>query len=101
MWGQRNTVHFYAADDWPFLHRWIRDRSVIGSILKQAGVERSFNELVQYCERRLEQGDRLTFKDVSSFEVFRSIVDTKERWPASKKGAASPDWLIAAAAIMR
>lgn len=101
MWGQRNTVHVYAAEDWPLLHRWIRDNSLIESKLKKSIVSKSFDELVRRTEKRLENGERLTFKDVRSFEDHQAIVDGKKHWMGAMKDTAFPDWLIAATVIMR
>ena len=36
MWGQRNTVHIYAADDWLLLHTVFREREA-GWVLSYAG----------------------------------------------------------------
>jgi hypothetical protein len=102
MWGQRNTAHLYAADDWPLLHRWTRNlASIVASKLKQAGVEKAFNGLVSYFARRLERGEHVRFRDARSFKNYETIVGTKEQWMASVSATGSADWLIAAAAIMR
>lgn len=101
IWGQRNTVHIYAAGDWPLLHHSIRDRSVIEQKLKKSSLMGTFEELVRQTEERLENGERLTFKCISALEDYKSILDTKDQWMGAVKENAFPDWLIAAAVIMR
>ncbi|MEQ8299481.1 MAG: winged helix DNA-binding domain-containing protein [Hyphomonas sp.] len=101
MWGQRNTVHIYAAEDWPLLHHSIRDRSVIEQKLKKSSLMRSFEQLVRESEERLENGEQLTFKTISAFDEYKTILDAKDQWMGAVKENAFPDWLIAAAVIMR
>lgn len=101
MWGQRSTVHLYDANDWPLLHRWIRTHEIVASKLKQAGVEKEFEDLVRYLERRLIKGDRIKFKDVESFIGFEKILSAGEICLASMNLGAAVGWSISAAAIKR
>ena len=101
MWGQRNTVHLYAAEDWPLLHHWIRDHSLVESKLASSSGRAAFEALVRHAQTRLERGERLTFKDVSSLTEYQTIVETRDQWMGAMKVTAFPDWLIAAAVFMR
>ena len=101
MWGQRNTVHIYAAEDWPLLHHWIRDHSLVESKLANSSGRAAFEALVRHAQTRLERGERLTFKDVSSLNEYQTIVETRDQWMGAMKVTAFPDWLIAAAVFMR
>jgi hypothetical protein len=101
MWGQRNTVHLYAADDWPLLHRWIRDYCVVESRLKQAGVGNAFGGLVRYFARRLDDGEYVTLKDAKSFKDYQLIIDARDSWMTSMNVTTSAEWLVGAAAIRR
>ena len=101
MWGQRNTVHIYAAEDWPLLHHWIRDHSLVESKLANSSGRAAFEALVRHAQTRLERGERLTFKDVSSLNEYQTIVETRDLWMVAMKFTAFPDWLIAAAVFMR
>ena len=101
MWGQRNTVHLYAAEDWPMLNLWVRDHSVVEAKLVKSDVKGMFRRLVRHTEKRLEKGERLTFKDVSSHNDFKSIIDAREKWMPLETATTFPDWLIAAAVIVR
>jgi uncharacterized protein YcaQ len=66
-WGQRNTVHLYAAGDWPLLHAAFGDRSsVLERRLKTLGLDGEFRRLRSCIRKRLEQGEQLSHKDVRS-----------------------------------
>ena len=67
LWGQRNTAHIYAADDWPLLYTVFRDRgSVTTRRMEKSGLLTEFRRLVKRMEQRLAAGERLTYKDAAS-----------------------------------
>lgn len=102
MWGQRNTVHLYATEDWPLLERWFRDRnSVMASKLDEAGLTGEFERFVTYLEKRLRAGEQLTYKDAKSYKAYEKLDVVRKRW-ADKEGAvASSEWLVGYAGMMR
>jgi hypothetical protein len=66
-WGQRNTIHLYATDDWPWLYRLFEERkSLFEARLRKSGMTRAFARLVSRTRKRLEQGKRLAYKDIRS-----------------------------------
>jgi hypothetical protein len=66
-WGQRNTVHVYATEDWPLLHAAFADRfAVTQRRLEKVGLAAEFQRLQRRILRRLEKGEQLTHKDVQS-----------------------------------
>ena len=68
-WGQRETLHLYAARDWPFLHTvFERRQSILKSRLAEAGLLADFRRLVARIGRRLAEGEILTHKDIHSTE---------------------------------
>ncbi len=81
MWGQRNTVHLYAADDWPLLHTVFRDReSVLAGRLREAGLLGDFQRLVSHLENRLVAGEHLTYTDAKSADVYRELEAAQDKW---------------------
>jgi len=67
LWGQRNTLHLYAVDDWPLLHAVFRTReSVAAKRMEKAGLLAEFRRLVRRMEQRLAAGERLTYTDATS-----------------------------------
>jgi len=79
-WGQRNTVHMYAAKDWPFLHASLAERqSVMHARLKKAGLLSDFLRVARRAEKRLEQGEQLTYKDIKS----RKLERAQDKWVLS------------------
>lgn len=67
LWGQRNTAHIYAAEDWPLLYTVLRDcGSVTTRRLETSGLIAEFRRLVKRTQRRLAAGERLAYKDASS-----------------------------------
>ena len=69
-WGQRNTAHLYAADDWPLLSVAFRKLdSVTTGRLEGPDLRTEFRRLVRHAERRLAAGERLTYKDASSKQL--------------------------------
>ena len=70
MWGQRDTVHVYASDDWPLLSSLLRARTaVVARRLQKDGVLADFRRLVRRMAKRLAAGERLTYKDVTSKKI--------------------------------
>ena len=77
LWGQRHTLHLYAADDWPLLCTVFRDReSVTTKRLAKAALLPEFRRLVKRVERRLAAGERLTYRDASS----KKLEGTLDEW---------------------
>lgn len=102
MWGQRNTVHLYATEDWPLLERWFRDRtSVMASKLDEAGLTKEFEQFVKYLERRLQAGEPLTYKDAKSYKGYEKLDVIRRRWAENEDAYAASDWLIGYAGMMR
>ena len=59
IWGQRNTLHLYASEDWPLLHALLSEgKTSLEKRLAQAGLE--FKRAMKSVERRLERGETLT-----------------------------------------
>ena len=80
MWGQRNTVHTYATDDWPFLHSAFAERhSIMRRRLKEAGLLGEFNRVVKRYAARLAKGDTLTYKDIQA----KKLEGKQDRWVLS------------------
>jgi len=79
-WGQRNTVHVYCTDDWPFLHTVFAGRhSTLHRRLDAAGLLADFRRVVARMRKRLAAGERLTYKDVRS----RKLESEAIRWRLS------------------
>lgn len=71
-WGQRNTIHLYSTEDWPWLHTVFGERrSLFDARLAKSGLGRAFDRLVDRTRKRLEQGRTLAYNDIKSrsFEV--------------------------------
>jgi hypothetical protein len=76
-WGQRNTVHLYATDDWPFLHTALRERgSTMHRRIEKAGLLADYKRLVRRIEKRLEAGQTLTYKDVKA----NKLQEQTDKW---------------------
>ncbi len=105
MWGQRNTAHIYAADDWPLLHTVFRDReSMVQERLREAGSLGGFQRLVSHLEKRPASGERLAYKDASSSdgynELEKELEASSDRWAdlvTTKRGAG---WVLSHAAFL-
>jgi uncharacterized protein YcaQ len=79
-WGQRNTVHVYAAVDWPLIHAAFQDlHAALQGRLEKAGLMGDFRRLIGRMRRRLEKGEQLTHKDVRSAK----LESTQDRWRVS------------------
>jgi len=79
-WGQRNTVHLYKTEDWPFLHAVFEERqSLLEKRLDKAGLLADFRRLVNRTGKRLEQGETLTYKDIRS----KKLEQAQETWGVS------------------
>ena len=76
-WGQRNTVHIFAAADWPLLHAAFQERSsVLQRKLEQAGLGAEFLRLASRLEKRLRTGGTLTYGDVKS----KKLEEKQDKW---------------------
>ncbi|MCZ6817131.1 MAG: winged helix DNA-binding domain-containing protein [Planctomycetota bacterium] len=85
MWGQRDTLHIFAADDWPLLHAAfeLRDPRFFKK-LEQSEVFGEFRRVVRQIGKRLAGGKPLTYKDVKSKKLVLGI----KRPPMTDKQAA-------------
>ena len=102
MWGQRNTVHLYATEDWPLLERWFRDRnSVMAAKLDEAGLDKEFELFVKYLGNRLRSGEQLTYKDAKSYKGYGELDVVRQQWVEDEGAYAQSDWLIGYAGMMR
>ncbi len=79
-WGQRNTVHIYRTEDWPFLHAAFEERqSIVRRKLEQAGLFGEFRRLVRRTAQRLAEGEQLTYKHIKS----KKLEQGQDRWVVS------------------
>ncbi len=102
MWGQRNTVHIYAAEDWPLLHTVLRDReSVMERRLQKVGLWDSFQRLVSQLEKRVSAGEPLTYKDARSCEDFEKLVAHRNKWTDIEATPRGAGWVLSYAAFLR
>lgn len=102
LWGQRNTVHIYAAQDWPLLALWFRGRnSVMGSKILDARLGSTFDRFVSYLEKRLRAGEHLTYKDCRGFADFAKLDAVRKKWMSEQSSQGGSEWLLGYAAMMR
>ena len=101
MWGYRNTVHIYAADDWPLLHTVLRGReSVLARRLNTVGLRDDFQRLVGQLENRLAAGEQLTYKDARSTDPYKKLEAGQKKWADPRATPAQAGWVLSYAAFM-
>ena len=67
IWGQRNTVHIYAVDDWPLMHAALAaEPSRMLRTVEKSEFSGDFKRTVRAAERQLRAGKRLTYKDIKA-----------------------------------
>ncbi len=92
-WGQRETLHLYAAGDWPFLHTVFEQRqSILQRGLAEAGLLADFRRLVAHAGGRLAKGATLTHKDIHS---------QKLESPVEALGLGGGAYVLSAATLMQ
>ena len=79
-WGQRNTLHVYSSEDWPFLHTVFEERqSVLERKLGEAGLLGEFRRVVRRTAKRLAEGVVLAHRDIAS----KKLEEGQDRWVVS------------------
>ena len=102
MWGQRNTAHVYAADDWPLLHTAFRRReSVMAGRLRDAGLWDAFQRVIDHLEKRLAAGEHLTYKDVGSSDDHQKLIDGLDKWADLTTTNSGAGWLLSHAVFFQ
>ena len=80
LWGQRNTLHIYNSEDWPFLHTVFEERqSVVERKLGEAGLLGEFRRVVRRTEKRLAGGAVVAHRDIES----KKLEEGQDRWVVS------------------
>lgn len=85
LWGQRDTLHIYHADDWPLLHSAFEGRDTRSfRRLEESGAFSEFRRMVRQIGKRLANGKPLSYRDVKSIKLAEGI----KRPPMTDKQAA-------------
>ena len=83
-WGHGNTLHLFAVSDWPFLDTFLdtvieQPQSAPEAQIDETGLSADLARLTTSTRRRLEQGERLTYRLISAPKL-EAVFPERLRW---------------------